>query len=47
MAFNANTFGRQVIEYDPNDTFKATVSALEKSDKFSVKDSNSLSRTYL
>ncbi|MEZ4358061.1 MAG: hypothetical protein R2876_05480 [Eubacteriales bacterium] len=45
MAFNANTSGRQVIEYTPDDTFRATVSALKKSNKFSINDSNSLSRT--
>lgn len=45
MAFNANTSGRQIIEYAPDDTFKAAVSALEKSNKFSVKESNSLART--
>jgi len=45
MAFNANTSGRQIYEYTPDDTFKAIIAAVGKSSKFSVEESNSLSRT--
>lgn len=45
MAFNANTSGKQLIEYTANDTYNALISALEKDSHFSVKDSNQIART--
>jgi hypothetical protein len=47
MAFNTNSSGKQIVEYSPNDTYKALVSALNKDFHFTVKDTNSISRTIL
>ncbi len=47
MAFNANTSGRQVVEYAPDDTFSALLSALSSSSHYTVKDSNKSARTML
>lgn len=45
MAFNADTSGKQIIEYAPNDTFAALISALENSSHYSIKESNASART--
>lgn len=45
MAFNANTSGKQIIEYTPDDTYSALLLALEKSDHFTVKEANQTART--
>ena len=45
MALNANTAGHQVIEYSPDDTFSALLSALKASDRYTIKESNSSART--
>ncbi len=47
MAFNTSSSGKQIVEYSPNDTYKALVSALNKDFHFTVKDTNSISRTIL
>ena len=45
MAFNATESGKQIIEYAPDDTFAALVAALDRSGKFSIKDSTTATRT--
>lgn len=47
MAFNANTSNHQIVEYTPDDTFSALLSALSASSHFKVKDSNKTARTIL
>lgn len=45
MSFNASSTGKQIVEYAPDDTFAALISALNRSGKFSVKDSVAATRT--
>lgn len=45
MGFNATTSGKQIVEYSPDDTFAALIAALGRSDRFSIKDSTSATRT--
>ena len=45
MGFNATASGKQIIEYSPDDTFAALVAALTRSERFSVKDAVSATRT--
>ncbi|WP_295761579.1 SHOCT domain-containing protein [uncultured Oscillibacter sp.] len=45
MGFNATTSGKQIVEYSPDDTFAALMAALGRSDRFSIKDSTSATRT--
>jgi hypothetical protein len=37
--------GKQVLEYSPDDTFKAVISVLEESDEFFITESDHFSRT--
>ena len=45
MAFNANASGSQIIEYTPDDTYSALINALNKSEHYTIKEANKLSRT--
>lgn len=47
MAFNSATSGRQILEYSPDDTFSALLSALSNSSHYTVKDSNRSARTIM
>lgn len=47
MAFNASTSGHQIIEYSPDDTFSALLTALSNSSHYTVKDSNKSARTIM
>ena len=45
MGFNATASGKQIVEYSPDDTFATLVAVLTRSERFSVKDAISSTRT--
>lgn len=45
MAFNADTSGKQIVEYTPDDTYSALIISLERSSHFIIKQTNQTART--
>ena len=45
MAFNADTSGKQIVEYSPDDTYSALIISLERSSHFIIKQTNQIART--
>lgn len=45
MAFHANTSGKHIVGYAPDDTYKALLAALGKAKRLTVKETDYAART--